>query len=699
MNSRWGTAVSVALVVNIGLVMAWQFLHRADKKGTVVLSAIVQSCLRGEKLANIHSIADRDREVSEASASDRYIDLMLPEDTRVFMTGMTGPTNHDKIGCYSYMIYYVFPRQIDVSVEQPTRITKDGFSGRTIESDQEIFARGYGMRVAVRPGNVLACEMHPELHLREVRNPDWFDSNIDMIVAFLLPLLTALAGMWLFRFLFPGLSRELPLIEQLAYALGLGMMAVAALTLGVKLCGFHGYRLVFLATAAGSAAEAWRDRKIFWRGISAGCRQMVHRPVALALLTSGLLVFLILFRLAGLQGLVEFDAVMAWSLKAKIIHRYTGNELVQWFSNPRLTEAHLDYPTLVPSLHAATYDSLGHVDEFVTKFWPAWMLLLLMAALASLYRDVKSRFEVPGIALLSLLLLPATQRYAQMEGGTLPMIFFTVLGFVQCGLWLVTRDRSRLGLGMILLFGAAMAKFEGFIFLALAASWMLALPSARPPLKPSPSAWRVLAFCLLAALPFIWLRVRIPTLHFESGWAGYALHHPGSTLPNWPRLFLILLARLFVAPDFARWNGETGQLQWIGQWDGPSSLFNQTTLGLGWLCLFLTIALWFAVPARRQVVVWTLAMLVGALAAFSLVFASFVNATSLAHVIGYTADEVAGRYLLPVLLAWFTTILTMLFAEQPSSTIPAGRKATFPRLPPAADLRADRKARLKQGQP
>ena len=173
----------------------------------------------------------------------------------------------------------------------------------------------------------------------------------------------------------------------------------------------------------------------------------------------------------------------------------------------------------------------------------------------------------PEFALLSLLLLPATQKYVQMEGGTLPMICFTVLGFVQCGLWLVERDRARLGLGLTLLFGAAMAKFEGFIFLALVGSWML-LPSTRPSLKLSPALWRVLAFCLLAALPFIWLRVQIPALHFESGWAGYALRHPGSTLSNWPGIFLVLLARFFVAPDFASWSGDAGQLHWIGKWDG-----------------------------------------------------------------------------------------------------------------------------------
>ena len=77
----------------------------------------------------------------------------------------------------------------------------------------------------------------------------------------------------------------------------------------------------------------------------------------------------------------------------------------------------------------------------------------------------------------------------------------------------------------------------------------------------------------------------------------------------------------------------------------------------------MAVALWFAVPARRQVIVWTLAMLVGALAAFSGVFASFVNITNLDQVIGYTADNIAGRYLLPVLLAWFATMMTVFFAE------------------------------------
>ena len=146
---------------------------------------------------------------------------------------------------------------------------------------------------------------------------------------------------------------------------------------------------------------------------------------------------------------------------------------------------------------------------------------------------------------------------------------------------------------------------------------------------------------------------------------------------------MILLARLFVSPDFANWSGEGGQLHWIGRWDGFSSLYNHSTLGLAWLCLLLTVALWFAVPARRQVIVWILAMFVGATAALSGVFASFVSIKGLTEVIGYTSDLDGGRYLLPVLLAWFATMMTLFFADLLIATRQPNDLPGFPGPTPA----------------
>jgi len=697
------TLVSLSLAAFAGFAITWQFLHhdrdailrdwvehdRNDGGENEIVSSVAQSYLRVKQFAAVSDIVKRDELITLASGWCRYVDLILPNDARVFMTDMTGPTNLNKAYYYFYATYYLFPREVGVSVDQPAHLTERGFPGRTAESDQEILTNGYDAIIDFPPdgnGTLTVRFLRPprEFPIKEPVTPVWFSSNFDTVVAFLLPLLTALAGMWLFRFLFPVPSGQMPLFEQLACGLGLGMMAVAAITLGVKLCGFHGWGVIFLVTAACGIAEIWHNRKAYLTGITGGFRKMVSNPIVAAPVAAGFLVFLILFRLAGLEGLIDGDAVR-WALKAKIIHFFSGNEIVQWFSNPRLAHAHLDYPTLVPSLHAATYDSIGHVDEFVTKFWPTWMLLFLIAALASLNRGGKRWFRPPHWALLGLLLLPATQKFVQMEGSTMPMIFFTVMGCIQCAFWLVGKDRARLGLGLTLLFGAAMAKFEGLIFLALVGSWMLLLPSARPSLKPSPRTRRVLVFCFLAALPFICLRVQLPSLEYESGWAGYALHNPGITLSNWPGIFLMMFARLFVNPAFAHWSGESGQFHWIGRWDGLSSLYNHSTLGLPWLCLLMTAALWFALPARRQVIVWILAMFVGITAALSGVFVSFVNITSLTQVISYTTDNSAGRYLLPVLLAWFATILTMFFMNPPLSAPATGREATAPLAPVAAN--------------
>ena len=691
MNSRWATVIAASLVAFASLVITWQFRHY-DGRENGPYASLAQNFLRGEQLAGITNIVDRSREYYAASGVGKYFDLVLPSDARVFMTDMTGPTNYGKIQYYYYYTYYLFPREIGVSVDQPTRIAFNGFLGRTSESDQEILAHGFDVRLDTFPGGRLQPKALRDLSMRSPTNPAWFNSNFDTAMAFLLPWLTTLAGMWLFRLMFSNLSEQMPLLEQLACSLGLGMMAVAALTLGVKLCGFHGRGLILMVTAVGAIAEIWRDRKVLLTKITAGSWKIVRSPITAIFVIIGLLVFLILFRLAGLEWLVDPDAMMAWMLKAKIIHLYTGSEIVQWFSNPSLARAHLDYPTLVPSLHAATYDSLGHVDEFVTKFWTAWMLFFLVAALASLNRAGNNWRHVSSFVLLGLLLLPAIQAYAQTEGGTMPMIFFTVLGFVQCAFWLVGKDRARLGLGLTMLFGGAMTKFEGFIFLALVGSWMLLLPLARPSLKLSPRCWRVLAFCFLAALPFICLRVQIPALNDESSWVGHVLHHPTillSTLSNWARLFTIELMRLVVNPDFANWSGEDGRLHWIGKWEGLSSLYNHTTLGLAWLCLLMTVALWFAAPARRQVIVWMLAMFVGATVVLCGVFASFVGTHGLSEVIDYTNNEAGGRYLMPVLLACFATLVTLFFANLPSST-PMLAPGTTVTDPPASASTADR---------
>ncbi len=457
MNNRQIFAVSTLLVVFTFFVAGWQCWP--DHTRWHPESSPAASFIREQRMAGISDIVKRDSMSTPIDGWCRQLDLQMPENARVFMTGMTGPTNYDKIGFYFYATYYLFPREVDVSLDQPTHFTPQGLTGRTTESSQELLAHGFDIRLDNPPGTFLAVQaLHP-LNVKDPRNPGWFNSTTDLAIAFLLPLMTALAGMWALRLLAPCLIGRMSLFDQLACSLGLGMMIVAAITLGVKLCGFSGYGLILALTYLGAFAEIWRHRKLYKFSEYAMARS---HPGNWLLFMVAILIFAILFRLAGLAGLTDPDS-LRWMLKAKILYLSAGSEMIRCFSNPAWSFAHLDYPTLVPSLHAATYDSVGHVDEFVTKFWPVWMLFFLAAALASLVRDSKGCFSPALLASLCLLLLPATLQYVQWEGSTMPMIFFTVLGCMQCCLWMINQDRNRLVLGLTLLFGAAMTTYQGFI--------------------------------------------------------------------------------------------------------------------------------------------------------------------------------------------------------------------------------------------
>ena len=255
----------------------------------------------------------------------------------------------------------------------------------------------------------------------------------------------------------------------------------------------------------------------------------------------------------------------------------------------------------------------------------------------------------------------------------MPMVFFTVLGWVQCALWLADKDPLRFGLGLTLLFGAAMAKIEGGIFLALAIGAFLLLPSARRALRTYPGWRRALIFCFLASLPFLCLRFQIPAVNYESNWVGEALRNPEAMLANWPVVFLIWLGRFFFSKFLADCILDHGRFVWFGHGQEFLSFKDLSMVALAWMCLAMTIALWFAMPARRPVVLWLLLLIVGAFAALSGISAAFIPAGAAEYMIDPTELnlryhvpllEASERYVFPILMAWFATIATMLFMDQ-----------------------------------
>ena len=136
MNSRWMNVVSASLVAFALLVIAWQFYPWNEYEP---YSSIGRTFIRGNQESGITNLVERNQ---PSSGSGPALNLVMPKEARVFMPNITtGPANNGKMGYFYSMTYYLFPREIGVSVDQPARQTQDGFLGRPAESDQEILTR------------------------------------------------------------------------------------------------------------------------------------------------------------------------------------------------------------------------------------------------------------------------------------------------------------------------------------------------------------------------------------------------------------------------------------------------------------------------------------------------------------------------------------------------------------------------------
>jgi len=65
----------------------------------------------------------------------------------------------------------------------------------------------------------------------------------------------------------------------------------------------------------------------------------------------------------------------------------------------------------------------------------------------------------------AMILLPMTLEFTRTEGGTIPLFFFVVLGSLQLALGMAEKNSARLRLGLLVLMGGAMVKFEGIVLL------------------------------------------------------------------------------------------------------------------------------------------------------------------------------------------------------------------------------------------
>jgi hypothetical protein len=592
----------------------------------------------------------------------RLFAARFPPNARIFLLDMLGPENSSHIGFYYYVTYYLFPREVALSLGQPPTFTVNTVTGHSPASREELQRAGYDFVVMGQPDKSVIVPLG-SLPLQPAETPSKLIAWGDSIIALLLPLVVAITGSRTVQWLFGDLQGVLSTGEWMASGLAVGAFFLTQLTLGLRLAGARWEQALAIILAVWTVGECvllvrrWRRPQL----------QLRVRHLWWLWLVPAALILWCQFRLAGLLGLQDFDAVAIWAFKAKILHSCAGKEIWTWFQNPALIYAHMDYPLLVPLLHALTYGALGHVNEFVTKFWNQWMLLLLAWAVLGAGRFPDKRPWLTGSVAAAIVLLPMTREWTLTEGATIPMLFYGVLSSVQLAIGMVEQEAGRLRLGLLLLLALTMVKYEGMLLLGVWVMVLLLDRDSRAALWPLRRVGLGGLLGLAAWLPYVVFRWHSPVPNRESGWLGLFMTNVSAVLGILPMTWVAMLSRRFLNNEFADWGSPDNQhAVWRGHWMGWPSLVDPWTQGVGWVCVLLLVVAWsrggrLGGMVSRLFLVFLACVTVISLG-WSAVRSSPMNYSG--ALIGSEAN-MAGRYVYPVLMAWFVAGVILLLRTLP----------------------------------
>lgn len=641
----------------------------------------------------IHNDIEREAATCKTAALGRALDHRLPPDARIFEARALGEENYGHLGNHFLLAYHIYPRPLDISLGVPARLTngpapegKIYFAGREAANIDEVYAHGYdaifdfaaqNQMNSVYSKRLSDLNIAPDLPANLTKEKQIYPYFGDMVIACLLPAWVAWLGASLLRRLLPQLYAGMRWGERAACGLGLGALVLGQALCALRLLGLGLPWVPWVIMPVWSLALLLQSGRP-WREI----QWPQWPPVRFNYYWLGLLpwvaMFAPLFWLAGQLGIEDFDATVGWLFKAKLMYYHSGTDLISAFSNPNWGYAHLDYPTLVPSLHLLTYATVGHFNDFLTKFWPVWMLLLLSCGVLSLC-GWPAKNPLAGLALgLAVVFLPLCKLYVLHEGATLPLVFFLVLASAQLALGIAEDNRERRALGLLLLVGAAMCKLEGMILLGLWVVMLLATRRSWTSLRPDRFWLAVGGVALACVAPWLALRCQIPVLHPEARWLQTLCAHPGEALSHWPRLILALFSRQFAGDGLFAWaSPDHVHLLRLPKGDGWMALFGGLTYNLAWAGVLAAWALYRLGGNPRRAVFAGVAATLLAGATLALVFSSLPsNIYNLESALGYVEDATGGRYFSPIVCAWVLSLAIVVLRAYPAEpTAPRTRLA------------------------
>jgi hypothetical protein len=274
----------------------------------------------------------------------------------------------------------------------------------------------------------------------------------------------------------PGELRRYGAIAPLAGMAWVGIIAATVATIGSRL-SIAGLLLVTVVTCAigGTRVARRKDREpVFARAPRA--RSLFDGLAIASALLALAIVSLFALSLFLVKPLAEYDGWAMWGMKSRAIAALGGDPGV--FASPAYARLHLEYPLLLPSLHALP---LQLIDGFTSNAVVLGCLAIGFAGLGAVWgllRDrVRASLLLPSIAALA----SAPAFFTQLSTGyaDIPVAMFAAAGALAAARWLLDDARAWLVLTTLFLTAACLTKNEGLLSAAATYVSLLIVASGR----------------------------------------------------------------------------------------------------------------------------------------------------------------------------------------------------------------------------
>ena len=179
------------------------------------------------------------------------------------------------------------------------------------------------------------------------------------------------------------------------------------------------------------------------------------------------------------------------------------------------------------------------------------------------------------------------------------------------------------------------------------------------------------ALGLAAWLPYVVFRLHGPVPHPQSVWVSLLLTNASAVFHILPMTWMATLSNRFTHHDFAFWGSpDNYQAVWQGHWLGWQSLVDQWTQGVGWVCLLLVVAAAYWDRQLRSMVFRLFLVFLAFATMISLVW-SAVHSSPMNYnaALSVNGEDLGGRYLYPVLMAWFVAGVILLLRMSPDQSV------------------------------